>query len=151
MGKPSIRMRPPAVSAIRNSATCIKTPCSNPEVALALTEIRQLVVHIEAIKKDDSIRNSAACKNTFPNTCSSCSFFTRKRRWRAAHVNAFGQAVTQSEPHAFPPALRVGSNRHLQVLDLHWRSPEFSDLWYKSRGLKQTIRSGTAPPEKIRS
>ena len=32
-----------------------------------------------------------------------------------------------------PPARRVGSNRPFRILTLHWRSPESSDLRYKSR------------------
>ena len=36
-----------------------------------------------------------------------------------------------------PPALRIVSNRLLQVLDLYWRSLEFCDLWYTSRPLKK--------------
>ena len=32
-----------------------------------------------------------------------------------------------------------GSNRRFQALDLYWRSPESSDVWYKARRLKRTI------------
>ena len=35
-------------------------------------------------------------------------------------------------------ALIVGSDRLLQVFDVHWPSPESGDLWYTSRQLKKT-------------
>ena len=38
-----------------------------------------------------------------------------------------------------PPALRAGSNRLFQLLDLCLCSLEFDGVWYKSRRLKQTI------------
>ena len=38
-----------------------------------------------------------------------------------------------------PPALRTGSNRLFQVLDLSWRSLESGSLWYKSGQLKRMI------------
>jgi hypothetical protein len=31
-----------------------------------------------------------------------------------------------------PPALKAGSNRVLQVLDLYWRLPESGGVWYTS-------------------
>jgi len=32
-----------------------------------------------------------------------------------------------------------GPDRLFQVLDVHWRSPESGDVWYKSRLLKKSI------------
>ena len=40
-----------------------------------------------------------------------------------------------------PPALRAGSDRPSQALDLYWRSPRSGDMCRKSRRLKQTISS----------
>jgi hypothetical protein len=37
------------------------------------------------------------------------------------------------------------SNRHFQVLDLHWRSPESGGLWYTSRQLEKTEKTICSP------
>ena len=54
-----------------------------------------------------------------------------------------------------PPALRVGSDRLFQVLDLYWRSPKSGDLWYTSSQLKTrddpaTRAGGTVPTSQPR-
>jgi len=48
---------------------------------------------------------------------------------------AFGNALLLPGPEGLPRRVLeidpAGSNRLLQVLDLHWRSPESGELWYK--------------------
>jgi len=60
-----------------------------------------------------------------------------------------GLAGDGSDTHAVsrrtPPALRVGPHRRFQGLDLHWRSPESGDVWYKPGRWRQTERTAEAP------
>ena len=53
-----------------------------------------------------------------------------------------GGIVPCRDARCVPPALRAGSNRLYQVLDVCSSSPETSDVRYKSRQLEETICSG---------
>ena len=53
------------------------------------------------------------------------------------------RALNTRQPCTVPSALRTGSNRPFQVLDLLWRPPESGGLWYKSRQWERVICSGT--------
>ena len=62
-----------------------------------------------------------------------------------------GWVREQGSPDA---ALKAGSNRPFQGLDLYWRTPESINVWHKSRRLKKKICApsaggvaGTAGPE----
>ena len=84
-------------------------------------------------------------RSSCSTTCSSVSPTLREGANRLFLLPCFApitEGVTGESPHVDQPhlpSLRVEPSCLFQVLALYWRSPEFGDLWCKSRQLKQTI------------